>query len=98
MLPSGSGDAMASAKNIAQMFAALSATNEAVLRATSQEDLYQRVCDAAVHEGQFKAAAVFLPGSDSSLRYVAGTGMGLQTVQNLKMSVDASSSHGRGLA
>ena len=38
----------------ARMFAALSATNEAILRTGSQEELYQRVCDAAVYGGKFK--------------------------------------------
>jgi len=51
-----SGKRMIRERNIARMFAALSATNEAVLRTTSQEELYQRVCDAAVHEGAFKGA------------------------------------------
>jgi diguanylate cyclase (GGDEF)-like protein len=87
------------ATNIARMFAALSATNEAVLRATSQEDLYQRVCDAAVHEGEFKAAVVLLVEPDNSLRYIAGSGgKGLEAVRGSKISVDAGSVHGRGLA
>ena len=30
------------------MFAALSATNEAILRSKSSSELYQKVCDAAV--------------------------------------------------
>ena len=41
--------------NIAQMFAALSATNEAILRATSEDELFQRVCDAAVFGGKLLA-------------------------------------------
>jgi diguanylate cyclase (GGDEF)-like protein len=90
---------MALATNIARMFAALSATNEAVLRTTSQEDLYQRVCDAAVHEGEFKGAVVLLAESDNSLRYVAGSGgNGLDILRGSKISVDAGSIHGRGLA
>ena len=45
----------------ARMFAALSATNEAVLRATSEEDLYQRVCDAA--SGASDAVSAAMAGS-----------------------------------
>src|SRR5271167_4784398 len=36
------------AQRFARMFAALSDTNEAIMRAATPQDLYQRVCDAAV--------------------------------------------------
>jgi hypothetical protein len=48
-----------------RMFAALSATNEAILKTDAPEELFQRVCDAAVHGGGFKAAGRLLPQSDS---------------------------------
>lgn len=81
------------------MFAALSATNEAILRTRSPEELYQRVCDAAVHGGQFRSAAALLAEPDDSLRFVAGTGPnGLRTLRGLKISVDANSVNGQGLA
>lgn len=35
----------------AGIFAVLGATNEAVLRASTRAELFQRVCEAAVHEG-----------------------------------------------
>ena len=41
------GDQMILQSNIARMFAALSATNEAILYARSPEQLFQQVCDAA---------------------------------------------------
>ncbi len=52
--------------NIARTFAALSATNEAILYAKSPEELYRRVCEAAFSSGDFLATAVFLlePGTD----------------------------------
>ena len=94
-----SGKRMIRERNIARMFAALSATNEAVLRTTSQEELYQRVCEAAVHEGAFKGAIVLLAEPDNSLRFVAGTGdKGLDVLRDPKISVDAGSVRGRGLA
>jgi GAF domain-containing protein len=60
------------ARRLAKMFAALSATNEAILRARTAEELYQLVCDAAVHVGNSLAATVLLaePGS-SWLKAVA---------------------------
>ena len=61
-----------------QMYAALGATNEAILRTTAQDDLFQRVCDAAVHEGGFKAAAAMLPEADDWLRTVAAAGYSIR--------------------
>jgi hypothetical protein len=46
--------------NIARTFAALSATNEAILYAKSPEQLYRQVCEAAFSGGDFLATAVFL--------------------------------------
>ena len=46
---------------IARMFAALSATNEAILYAKSPEELYRQVCEAAFSSEDFLATAVFLP-------------------------------------
>lgn len=56
------------------MFAALSATNEAVLRAHTEEELHQRVCDAAVLGGKFLGAAMFAAKSDGLLHCVALAG------------------------
>ena len=50
--------------NIARMFAALSATNEAILRATSEDELFQRVCDAAVFGGKLPAPASCWPSRE----------------------------------
>src|SRR5258708_23737449 len=46
------------AQRFARMFAALSDTNEAIMRAGSPQDLYQRVCEAAVHGGRLMAASI----------------------------------------
>ena len=43
---------------VVKMFAALSATNEAILRVNSKEELLQQVCDAALQSGNFLAAAI----------------------------------------
>ena len=63
------------ARNIARTFAALSATNEAILYAKSPDELYRQVCDAALSSGDFLATAIFLlePGT-SMLRFAAGFG------------------------
>ena len=79
----------------AQMFAALSATNEAILRSESQDELYQRVCDAAVIGGGFRSAGALIPASDGYLRIVAAAG--IVGPEPLKISVNPESEHGQGL-
>jgi diguanylate cyclase (GGDEF)-like protein len=82
-----------------RMFAALSATNEAILRTDVQEELFQRVCDAAVHDGGFKSAGALLVENDSWLRFVAVSGHdGKVPLGEIKISVDAASELGQGLA
>ena len=67
---------MASRKNAAQIFVALSAANEAILRTTSEGEIFQRVCDAALSGGQFVLAAAMLVGPDKVFQVVAGAGVG----------------------
>ena len=45
-------------RRLNRMFAAISATNEAALRAKTPQELYQRVCDAAVYSGKSFATVV----------------------------------------
>jgi len=83
--------------NIARMFAALSATNEAILRATSEDELFQRVCDAAVFGGKLLGAGVLL-AEQERLTFVAGAGVGLDTLRESTSSTDQHSDEGQGLA
>src|SRR4029079_10857134 len=57
------------------MLAALSATNEAIVRAGSRDELYQLVCEAAATGGRFTSTTIALarPGSDR-MEIVAGAG------------------------
>ena len=62
-------------RRLNRMFGAISATNEAILRAKTEQELYQRVCDAAVYSGKSAATVVLLAEPDSIwLKPVAGTG------------------------
>lgn len=81
----------------ARMFAALSATNEAILRATTPQELYQRVCNAAVVGGKFKIAGALLANQDKSLRVVAAASE-TGAIPSPTISVDARSRRGHGLA
>jgi PAS domain S-box-containing protein len=88
-----------SAMRSARMFAALSATNEAILHAASPTDLYQQVCDAAVHGGKFLAASICLADTATSIdaRVAAVAGVGAERLRDLRISLDESTPAGRGL-
>ncbi|MFN5722161.1 MAG: GAF domain-containing protein, partial [Bradyrhizobium sp.] len=47
-------------ERLRRMFAALSATNEAIMRAKSRSELFDLVCDAAAVGGQFISATIRL--------------------------------------
>jgi diguanylate cyclase (GGDEF)-like protein/PAS domain S-box-containing protein len=81
-----------------QLYAVLSATNEAILRATSPDDLYQRVCAAATGSGLIMIAAVLVPeaGPGGFLRVAASSSP--SPLPTLRISVDASRPEGRGMA
>jgi len=86
-------------QRLAKMFAALSATNAAILRTRSQQELYQQVCEAALHGGNLIGAAILLlePGTDL-LRLVAGAGAGIERLRAARISVCATQPAGQGLA
>ena len=86
------------ARRLAKMFAALSATNEAILRAKTANELYQLVCDSAVHVGKSLAATVLLaePGS-SWLQPAAGTGDIVEAVRQTRFSIDPENPYGKGV-
>jgi diguanylate cyclase (GGDEF)-like protein len=86
-------------RRLNRMFGALSATNEAILRAKTEQELYQLVCDASVHGGKSLATFVLLKEPDSHwLKPVAGSGENLEIVARARYSVDAENPHGRGIS
>jgi len=86
-------------ERLRRMFAALSATNEAILRADSPGDLYQSVCDAAVEGGGLIMTAVLMPGPDSSrLTLAASTGVSEALRRGVRISIDPAEPEGEGLA
>ncbi|MBR0740272.1 EAL domain-containing protein [Bradyrhizobium liaoningense] len=86
-------------RRLNRMFGAISATNEAILRAKTEQELYQLVCDASVHGGKSLATVVLLKEQESHwLKPVAGTGQNLELVAQTKYSVDAGNPYGRGIS
>ena len=83
---------------ITRTFAALSATNEAILYAKSPEKLYAQVCEAAFSSGDFLATAVFLleAGTDM-LRFATGFGEDIKRLRRIDISVVADTPEGSGV-
>jgi diguanylate cyclase (GGDEF)-like protein len=80
------------------MFAAISATNEAILRAKTEQDLYQRVCEAATQSGKAIATAVLVAEEGSTwLKPVAGTGESAALITQARFSIDPDSIYGNGV-
>src|SRR6185312_442148 len=85
-------------RRLNRMFGAISATNEAILRAKTEQDLYQWVCDAAVHSGKSAATVILLAEPDSIwLKPVAGTGAIVQQIMRAPFSIDAGNPYGTGV-
>jgi PAS domain S-box-containing protein len=86
------------AQRFARMFAALSDTNEAIMRVASPEELFQRVCEATVHGGRLLAASVCVPSENSAdARVVAVAGVGAEKLRDVRLSIDGATPEGRGL-
>jgi diguanylate cyclase (GGDEF)-like protein len=82
---------------LGKMYAALGASNEAILRAKNREELFKWVCDAAVHGSKFSNATVILAGEESKwVTVVASTGITAQITAGARISVDESIPEGRG--
>ncbi|MBR1274206.1 GAF domain-containing protein [Bradyrhizobium sp. AUGA SZCCT0283] len=85
-------------RRLNRMFGAISATNEAILRAKTEQELYQRVCDAAVYSGKSAATVVLLAEPDSIwLKPLAGTGAIVQQIMRAPFSIDAGNPYGTGV-
>jgi diguanylate cyclase (GGDEF)-like protein len=90
---------MSAGKYTERMFAALSATNEAILYAKSQQDLFDQVCEAAFSGGEFLAAAILLlDQKTNTLKFAAGVGSNVEQLRETVISVAATTPHGLGLS
>jgi diguanylate cyclase (GGDEF)-like protein len=82
----------------ARMFAALSATNEAIFRAQTADDMLRMACVAAVDHGKLLGAAIFKLDCNSSwFRLAAGTGAFPEIIARLRFSSDPTIPEGQGL-
>jgi GAF domain-containing protein len=80
------------------MLTALSATNEAIVRATSRTELFELVCEAAAKGGRFNSTRIMLARSDSDYTdLVAVAGPTADNMRRVKVSTNADHPEGRGL-
>ena len=81
------------------MFAALSATNEAIMRAKSRTQLFEMVCEAAANGGKFTSTTISLANPDSDFLDIAAVaGPTAETTRNVKVSISAARPEGHGLS
>ncbi|MEY9566494.1 GAF domain-containing protein [Bradyrhizobium ottawaense] len=86
-------------RRLNRMFGAISATNEAILRAKTEQELYQLVCDASVHGGKSLATIVLLREPDSHwMSPVASTGQNLALITQARYSIDPENPYGKGIS
>lgn len=85
-------------ERLTRMFAALSATNEAIMRAKSRQQLFEMVCEAAVHGAKFNSTTIALaePGGES-VKVVAASGPSSHEMRGLEYTTLDSGPLGRGL-
>ncbi|MEH2491140.1 bifunctional diguanylate cyclase/phosphodiesterase [Bradyrhizobium sp. AZCC 2230] len=91
--------AEAQKERLTRMFAALSATNEAIVRAKSRAELFELVCQAASTGGKFTSTTIAVASADSDqLEIVAAAGPSAETTRNVRLSIDADRPEGRGMS
>ncbi len=81
------------------LYSALSAANQVMMRADEPQDLYQQLCRIAVEYGQFQLASVaLLDATTGALTHVAvyGDEKGCTYIAHIKVSIDAEIPEGQG--
>jgi diguanylate cyclase (GGDEF)-like protein/PAS domain S-box-containing protein len=90
--------AQAHARRMSMMYAALSAANEAILRAASADEIFRSACDIAVETGGFLLATVFtLDVQSGLLQRVAASGPVAGIPDDTQPSVDPRNAGGSSL-
>jgi diguanylate cyclase (GGDEF)-like protein/PAS domain S-box-containing protein len=84
-------------ERLTRLYAALSQCNQAIVRCTSEADLFPQICREAVTHGGMKMVWIgLLDGQD--LTPAASSGEGTGYLEGIQISVDASEPAGRGPA
>ncbi|MDP1716487.1 MAG: diguanylate cyclase, partial [Burkholderiales bacterium] len=93
----GSKAAEAKFQRLTRFYAALSQSNEAVVRCASEEELVPKICRAAVQFGGMKMAWIgLLDETGKRVRPVASYGEGMEYLEGIRISADTDDFSGRG--
>ena len=85
-------------ERLSRMLAALSDTNEAILRARSREELFPLVCEASARGGQFNSTTIFVADPHRSyLTAMASPGPFGDYIRNLQIPLTGDLPEARGL-
>jgi len=86
-------------ERLSRMFAALSATNEAIMRAKSRSELFDLVCAAAAKGAKFTSISIALARPDSDyMDFVAIAGPTAEITRQTRLSISEAHPEGRGLS
>ena len=86
-------------ERLARMLAALSATNEAIVRAKSPAELFRFVCEAAADGGRFTSASIALTRPDNEFfEIAAAAGPTSDKAWEMRISTNPAIPEGRGLS
>ena len=81
------------------MFAALSATNEAIMRAKSRAELFELVCESVANGAKFTSTCIALARPDGDdLDLVAVAGPTAENTRKMTLSGNAEHPQGRGIS
>jgi diguanylate cyclase (GGDEF)-like protein len=85
-------------ERLARMLAALSSTNEAIMRSRSRAELFELVCAAAAAGGRFTSTSISLARPDSDfMEMVAVAGPTAENSRNVSISINEAHPEGRGV-
>lgn len=84
-------------RRLTQLYAALSECNQAVVRCTNDQDLFDSICRAAVEQGGMRTAWIgSVDWQSHVIRPVASYGVGTQHLGDIHIVVDSDQPTGRG--
>ncbi|SFM04966.1 putative bifunctional diguanylate cyclase/phosphodiesterase [Rugamonas rubra] len=91
------GAALARHQRVSRLYSALSQCNQAIVRSTSEAELFERICRAVVEHGGMTMAWIgMIADADGHVVPAAAHGDGIEYLDGLRLSLDAANPHGRG--
>ncbi|MBJ7314086.1 putative bifunctional diguanylate cyclase/phosphodiesterase [Rugamonas sp. CCM 8940] len=90
------GEALARHQRVSRLYNALSQCNQAIVRSTSEAELFERICRAVVQHGGMKMAWIGMIGADGHVVAAAMHGDGTDYLNGLHLPLDEAHPHSRG--